>query len=167
MIKNNYLKRGFTLIELLVVIAIIGILASVILVPLLDTRDQGFDAAVKSNMNSARTQAELYSLENGGRYTKGTGFANTVCGQAKFLDALETASESSLISEKFVSGDHFNKLQTFEKPFCNATALMYVVSVPMLDSAIGAGNARHWCLDSDGFAGKVSADLGVDDVKCP
>lgn len=55
-IKN----KGFTLIELLVVIAIIGILASVVLASLNSARAKGADAAIKSSLNNARAQAELY-----------------------------------------------------------------------------------------------------------
>lgn len=52
-------KRGFTLIELLVVIAIIGVLASVVLASLNTARNKGADAAIKSNLNAVRSQAEL------------------------------------------------------------------------------------------------------------
>ena len=53
-------NKGFTLIELLVVIAIIGILASVILVSVNSARNKGNDAAVKANLDSVRTQAQIY-----------------------------------------------------------------------------------------------------------
>lgn len=66
MIKKN--TRGFTLIELLVVIAIIGILASVVLASLNSARDKGADAAVKSNLNNARAEAELFYDNNGRSY---------------------------------------------------------------------------------------------------
>ena len=62
------MKRGFTLIELLVVIAIIGILASVVLASLNSARDKGADAAIKSSINNARAQAELYYDDNGNSY---------------------------------------------------------------------------------------------------
>ncbi len=65
--KTN--TRGFTLIELLVVIAIIGILASVVLASLNSARDKGADAAIKSNLNNARAQAELYYDSNARTYT--------------------------------------------------------------------------------------------------
>jgi prepilin-type N-terminal cleavage/methylation domain-containing protein len=58
-------QQGFTLIELLVVIAIIGILSSVVLASLNTARDKGEDAAVKSNLNNIRAQAELVYDDDG------------------------------------------------------------------------------------------------------
>lgn len=53
------------MIELLVVIAIIGILASVVLASLNSARDKGADAAIKSSINNARAEAQIYYDENG------------------------------------------------------------------------------------------------------
>ena len=64
---HNRTTRGFTLIELLVVIAIIGILASVVLASLNSARDKGADAAIKSTVNNARAQAELF-YDDGSTY---------------------------------------------------------------------------------------------------
>lgn len=60
--------RAFTLIELLVVVAIIGILTSVVLGSLNTARNKSQDAAVKSNLASARSQAELFHDVNGSSY---------------------------------------------------------------------------------------------------
>ena len=56
--------KGFTLIELLVVIAIIGILSSVVLASLNTARGKGTDAAIKSQLNSLRTQATIFAEDN-------------------------------------------------------------------------------------------------------
>ncbi|MBX4197820.1 type II secretion system GspH family protein [Candidatus Parcubacteria bacterium] len=58
------IRKGFTLIELLVVIAIIGILSAVVLASLNNARDKGSNAAIKSTVNNARAQAELYYDSN-------------------------------------------------------------------------------------------------------
>ena len=63
------LVSGFTLIELLVVIAIIGILSSVVLASLNTARAKGADAAIQSNLNNTRAQAELWYDNTNGDYT--------------------------------------------------------------------------------------------------
>jgi prepilin-type N-terminal cleavage/methylation domain-containing protein len=82
-------NRGFTLIELLVVIAIIGILASVVLASLNSARDKGSDAAIKSNLNNARAQAELYySNQSPNGYT-------SVCTDAGGITTMYTAASNA------------------------------------------------------------------------
>jgi prepilin-type N-terminal cleavage/methylation domain-containing protein len=77
-------RSGFTLIELLVVIAIIGILSSVVLASLNTARNKGADAAIKSNIDNARAQAELYYDNTGQTYLgvclAATGIAPMVAG---------------------------------------------------------------------------------------
>lgn len=74
MIKK-YSQSGFTLIELLVVIAIIGILSSVVLASLSTARNKGKDAAIRSELNSLRSQVELAYDTLGATY----GPAQAVC----------------------------------------------------------------------------------------
>lgn len=61
-------NKGFTLIELLVVIAIIGILSAVVLASLNSARSKGQDSAIMSDLDSIRTQAQLYYTDNGNNY---------------------------------------------------------------------------------------------------
>jgi type IV pilus assembly protein PilA len=65
MYKNR--SKGFTLIELLVVIAIIGILSAVVLASLNTARSKGNDAAIKSNLDTIRTQSAIY-YDNANNY---------------------------------------------------------------------------------------------------
>lgn len=84
MMKTNTFKRGFTLIELLVVIAIIGILASVVLASLNSARSKGEDAAIKSNLNNIRAQAELV-------YDNANGSYDAVCLDTNVINAVNGA----------------------------------------------------------------------------
>ena len=95
------LKRGFTLIELLVVIAIIGILASVVLASLNSARDKGADAAIKSNLNNIRAQAEIVYDDAGGDYAAVCANSNvsqaiTAAGATCYDDADEWGAEAVL-----------------------------------------------------------------------
>lgn len=62
--ENN--NRGFTLIELLVVVAIIGLLSSLILVSVYNTRAKGRDTKRVSDMTQMSNALELYHDTNQG-----------------------------------------------------------------------------------------------------
>jgi len=66
--KINF-KKGFTLLELMIVVVIIGILTAVVLVSLNSARSKGQDASIKAQMNSLRTQADLYYSNHGNSYS--------------------------------------------------------------------------------------------------
>jgi prepilin-type N-terminal cleavage/methylation domain-containing protein len=162
-------RRGFTLIELLVVIAIIGILSSVVLASLNTARNKGADAAVKSNLEQARAQAELFYDANGNAYESGTsGLPGDVCsatglaggtisGIYKSVNAAATAVGISTVTidSASVGGPGIAN--------CNSVPTAWAASVPLKTS--GAG---YFCVDSTGAATTSPASLigATDDTAC-
>lgn len=153
--KKNY-NKGFTLIELLVVIAIIGILASVILASLNSARAKGADAAIKSGMENARAQAELFYDNHASSYanvcalpaTSPDGI-NTILQQAA-----TTASSGTLIvtaTAETASGAG--------SAVCHSTAVDYVTQMPLK-------TAGYWCVDSTGVVKAEAAILPAAAIKC-
>lgn len=65
MVRQITIKRGFTLVELLVVIAIIGLLASVVLAALGQSRQKAETAKAKSDFRSISHALELYRQDHG------------------------------------------------------------------------------------------------------
>jgi prepilin-type N-terminal cleavage/methylation domain-containing protein len=127
--------RGFTLIELLVVIAIIGILASVVLASLNTARDKGADAAIKSQINNSRAQAELYYENNNRTYT-------TVCSSGSSnIDFLLDSAELSGGTNRA----------------CADTANSWAASMQLKSST------QFYCVDSTGNA-TTTAAVGIADA---
>lgn len=154
--KINTFKRGFTLIELLVVIAIIGILASVVLASLNSARDKGADAAVKSNLNNARAQAELF-------YDNNTRSYDTLCSAAggvkNLVDAAKVAYGGTADTYADATASTYNTSQ------CHDSATAWAAFVPLRASA--SGSVVAWCVDSTGASKQVTAVLGASTYACP
>ncbi|MCA9285091.1 MAG: prepilin-type N-terminal cleavage/methylation domain-containing protein [Phycisphaerales bacterium] len=59
-------KRGFTLIEILIVVVILGILAAIVIPQFTDASQEASESAVKSQLQTMRSQVELFRVKNGG-----------------------------------------------------------------------------------------------------
>ncbi len=131
MVKNTS-KRGFTLIELLVVIAIIGILASVVLASLNSARQKGADASIKSNLNNARAQAELY-YDGRTPNSYHVSASENVCSSTSGIANMITGARNA-------NGTAANVVCGSEAGYWAAKALL-------------VSNTAHWyCVDSSGQA---------------
>jgi prepilin-type N-terminal cleavage/methylation domain-containing protein len=143
--KSSRVRRGFTLIELLVVIAIIGILSAVVLASLNTARTKGKDAAVEADLQSIRSQAEVYYNNN--NYVYGT--STNSCTTGMFTDT----SITNILAN--IRADNNNGTAV-----CNSTGAAYAVETP-INSSPG-----FWCIDSSGNSKTESAAIGTA-TACP
>lgn len=143
-IQNNMYKnrsQGFTLIELLVVIGIIGILSAVVLASLNTARSKGSDAAIQSDLDTIRTQAEIYYGGTGANSYGTQAFAtDATCystGAGMFSDAtIKNAIDGAFKAGGSVAGS----------VACVAAGTSYAVGVKLVSPAA----ASWWCVDQTG-----------------
>lgn len=144
-------KRGFTLIELLVVIAIIGILSAVVLASLNTARDKGSDAAVQTDINGIRTQAQIYYADNN---TYGTNVAfESECDATIATDNLFS---DPTIANQVRGADTANGAA--KGITCNVAAggISYAVSAELV-----ATSGTYYCVDSTGAGTTTTSALGI------
>jgi prepilin-type N-terminal cleavage/methylation domain-containing protein len=83
--KNARVRQAFTLIEILIVVVILGILAAIVIPQFTDATTTAGHANLRAQLQSIRSQIELYNVQN-----PGSPFDATVAapGDATFWDPL-------------------------------------------------------------------------------
>jgi len=139
-------NKGFTLIELLVVIAIIGILSSVVLASLNTARAKGADAAVKSNLNNIRAQAELV-------YDQNTSYA-AVCADENVLKGIAAAATATGATWTGVSNNAAGMT-------CTNADDTWLAAAPLKSA-----NAGYWCVDNTGTSIALATAPAATAITC-
>ncbi len=131
-------NKGFTLVELLIVIAIIGILSSVVISSLGQTRKNADDAKVQSQLSSIRESAELYYISNGNY-----GASTFSCTGGMFSD---TSSGMSALT-------NVANYPTGTILICNSGATGWAVQGSL------ASSTTYWCVDKAGSSKEKSTSI--------
>ena len=139
-------KEGFTLIELLVVIAIIGLLSTIVLVNMRNSKAQAQDAHIQTSMHQVRNAAEIIYTQNNESY-------NLVCDEED--NTLSNSGELGLL-EGAIKKDNGNKdvvcYESADKQnFAVASLMVY-------------RKGKYWCVESAGFG--VELDHQITSAKC-
>ncbi len=145
--RGHIAPKGFTLIELLVVIAIIGILAGIVLASLGSARSKGGDAAVQGDLVGIRSQAELYSSNNGNAYTTVNVATTTTCAGAAGM--FSDANVKSAITAAAGAGGG--------GVACAVNTAGYWVVAAQLKS----DTTKAWCVASTGTSTSITWSAGA------
>lgn len=152
-------QRGFTLIELLVVIAIIGILSAVVLASLNTARNKGTDAAIKANLATVQTQAELY-YDTNSQYSGSnvTGAAGS-CATASTMFADVTISNAIKAATSAITGA--TEATNYRCTASSGGAGAWAISTRLTTSG------QFWCADSTGVGKQTAALHAASTYVCP
>lgn len=157
-LASTSVRRGFTLIELLVVIAIIGILSAVVLASLNTARNKGADAAVKSNLQTIQTQAELFYDNNTNKYN--TDATAAVVAAAGCPTTGNTMFASDTTIKNAVSAALNAVGTTTSRCYMPANGQAYFIQV-------GLKTGGSYCVDSTGQATTTNTWLTSASTACP
>jgi prepilin-type N-terminal cleavage/methylation domain-containing protein len=149
-IKKN-IEAGFTLIELLVVICIIGILSTIILSSLSNSRARAFDSKVKQQLSGFRAAAEMYFLN---QLPNTYGPATADCGLGMFNDFNADNGTPGLYIAP-------GNLPPTTSTVCESTDFEYAVKATLY-----SGN-EYWCVDSKGSSRLIAGAIGGPATFCP
>jgi prepilin-type N-terminal cleavage/methylation domain-containing protein len=136
----SFFSAGFTLIELLIVIAIIGILSSVILSSLSNSRIKANDSKIKQQLRNFRSAAEIYYNNQN---PLGYGATSALCTAGMFADnTVANGNPASLLV--------FSGVNPAPTVYCGSNATQYALKASLVS---GGG----WCTDSRGVTESITA----------
>ena len=144
-------QKGFTLIELLVVIAIIGILATIVLASLNSARVKANDVAVKSNLDNARAQAELFydSAIQKQSYL-------TVCSAAGGISQMVAGANAQGGASGTPVSNVVTTAASATQAVCHDSVGAWAAQVPLKSDS-----TQSWCVDSTGVSKAEPSATGL------
>jgi prepilin-type N-terminal cleavage/methylation domain-containing protein len=160
--KRLSLKGGFTLLELLVVVAIIGIITALVLVALSSARNKGGDAAVKSNLATVRSRAEIFYSENSESYLPPGGSTRTKVACPVYVGP--TGTNIFTYDKTIADAIAEAKLRGSGVTSCVNSATTWAVAV-----GLKTNSGQSWCVDSTGQSKQYNGvpSIAINDTNNP
>lgn len=148
---NKLKSGGFSLIELLIVITIIGVLSTIILGSVSNSRARAYDSKVKQQLSSFRAAAEMYFLN---QLPNGYGPETSDCGTGLFNDVNPENGAPGL----YIAAGN---LPDFTQVICGSSDSGFAVKATLY-----SGN-EYWCVDNNGASRAISGPIGSSATYCP
>ncbi len=139
-----------TLVELLVVITIIGVLATIVLSSVSDSRVRAYDSKVKQQLSSFRTAAEIY-FQNQVPNSYGVSVS---CAGGMFVSVNPNEGSPGVYIDTI-------NMPANTQVVCGSNDSSYAVKATLY-----SGN-EYWCVDNRGSSVKVSGPIGGSVTQCP
>ena len=143
-------SKGFSLIELLIVITIVGLLSTIVLGSISNSRARAYDSKIKQQLASFRTAAEIYF---GNQVPNSYTPATNSCTSGIFNDVSSANGTPGL----YIAAGN---LPDFTQLFCGATDSAYA-----LKATLYSGN-EYWCVDNKGSS-RMIAGTPTSGTFCP
>jgi general secretion pathway protein G len=133
------MKRGFTLVEILIVVVILGILAAIVVPQFTQASTEAKLNSLCSNLQSIRSQIELYKVQHNDNVPTLAGFVNQMCYCTNISGVTaSTPSKQRDTTNGFIYGPYLERIPT--NPFSNATVADDVVD---WGTAVGTGGWEY------------------------
>ena len=148
-------NKAFTLVEILIVVIILGILAAIVIPQFTEASNEARDSAVRSDLQTIRSQVELYKIQHLDQYPGETDSNNTtieVTDSNAFKDDLTAMTNEAGGTSSPTLGPY---LGSFPKnPFITDAALKDLVTFGTVDCP--GNNLSGWYLNTT--TGRFSAN---------
>lgn len=149
--KSLFGEAGFSLVELLIVITIIGVLSTIVLSNISNSRARAYDSKVKQQLSNFRTGAEIY-FTNQEPTTYGP--TSVSCSNGIFNDVSpENGSPGLYIAA--------GNLPDLTQVVCGSTGSAYAVKATLYSGT------DYWCVDNRGASRMITGPIGASVTFCP
>lgn len=149
-------KSGFTLVEILIVVVILGILAAIVIPQFTNASQEAKESALVSDLQSVRSQIELYKIQHNGDALPGAG-------SATFNQCMEgyTDKDGAVVAQGTAGalGKYMEKIPV--NPFSTIDTVANPALLVRVGGAAAGANTHHWRFDST--TGQFQADDALSD----